>query len=163
MNESVVEQLRCALRSFPTGVTVITAEVDGRQYGLTISAFTSVSLDPPTVLFCVNQRAHTHEYLVQAERVGISILSGDQEAIALTFATAGADKFASVDWQRGAGGSPLIAGAAARLQARVVDRHSVGTHTVFIARVESVECENGDPLVYFQQRFVHGSLLAEPE
>lgn len=157
----VVDELRAALRSFPTGVTVVTACDEGLPYGLTVSAFTSVSLDPPMVLFCVNANSHTHDHLLRAEHVGISILSGEQDDVATVFATPGADKFGSVAWHEGKGGTPLITGATVVLQGRVVQRDSVGSHTVFIVAVDSVEGEGADPLVYYQRRFVHGRTLGE--
>lgn len=158
---AIVDQLRAALRSFPTGVTVVAADVDGTRCGLTISAFTSVSLEPPTVLFCVNSASKSHDVLLKADQVGISLLAGSQADIAMTFATAGADKFGAVDWAAGRTGSPLISGAAAHLEGTVVDRHSIGTHTVFIVKVADAVGHGRDPLVYFERRFVHGEILAE--
>lgn len=162
-NDVVVDELRAALRNFPTGVTVVTAIVDDLPCGLTVSSFTSVSLDPPSVLFCVNASARTHDQLLRAERVGVSILSGDQGDIATAFATAGGEKFSTVAWHDGSLGVPLIDDAAAHLQGTITDRHSIGTHTVFVMRVDDVDGGSIDPLVYFQRRFVHGRILADPD
>lgn len=153
---SLADRVRAAHRNYPTGVTVITTSIDGEPYGLAVNAFSSVSLDPPTVLFCVNESAKTHAHLVRSGAVGINILGFDQEAVAQVFATSGGDKFSQLDWEQGSEGVPLIRGAASRFQARILQMHSVGTHTVFICSIQDADVLESEPLVYLRGSFIDG-------
>jgi flavin reductase (DIM6/NTAB) family NADH-FMN oxidoreductase RutF len=95
-------------RQFITGVTVVTAMDDKKPRGLAVNAFSSVSLDPPTVMVAVQRTSSTHECLFRAEHLAINILSTDQLDVVGVFATKAADKFAGLDWEPGPYGSPLI-------------------------------------------------------
>jgi flavin reductase (DIM6/NTAB) family NADH-FMN oxidoreductase RutF len=142
------ERTRAVHRAFPTGVTVVTVHADDRPYGMTVNAFTSVSLDPPTVLFCVAQTAATHQLLVFADRVGINVLAHDQAAIARTFARTGVEKFDAISWRAGTHGSPLIDGAAAHLEVRIAERSPLHTHTIFTGHVIDGEVTGRRPLLF---------------
>lgn len=153
---SLADRVKAAHRNYPTGVTVITTIVDGQPYGLAVNAFSSVSLDPPTVLFCVNESAKSHAHLVRSGAVGINILGFDQEDVAQVFATSGGDKFSQLDWEQGSHGVPLIRGAASRFQARILQMHSVGTHTIFICTIQDADVQDSEPLVYLRGGFIDG-------
>ena len=157
----LADQVKAVHRNYPTGVTVITTSIDDQPYGLAVNAFSSVSLDPPTVLFCVNQHSKTHAHLMDADVVGINILGFDQGDVAAVFSSSGGDKFASLSWHTGLHGAPMIDGAAARLQARIEDRHSVGTHTVFYCTVVHAEAAEHEPLVYLRGSFIDGKQVNE--
>src|SRR4051795_2955999 len=123
-------ELRRALGAFATGVTVITIGSGDDAYGMTANAFTSVSLDPPLILVCV-QRRSAAAYLLQATSTfTINILSAAQEELSNHFARAdrprGADGFASVPHRIGAGGAAILAGAAGHLDCRVHAMHEAG-------------------------------------
>jgi len=135
---------------FPTGVTVITVlDSEGSPHGMTASSFTSVSLDPPLVLVCVDHRASVLAHLRRARHIGINILSEDQQALSDHFARRGHDRFDQVEWRPGHGGVPLIPGALASFECTIQRMVEAGDHDILIAKVEHVEHSDGRPLVYF--------------
>lgn len=147
-------------RAFPTGVTIVTAKGASEEpVGLVVNAFSSVSMDPPMVLVCVNQSSQSHEAFVMGKHVGVSVLAHDQTEKALNFAKSGGDKFASVDWQEAPSGSPLISGAAATLEMDIVQLVSAGTHTVFFGVVTWAETSGKAPLIYHDAKFYDGTVL----
>lgn len=160
MTDDLASRVRAAHRNYPTGVTVITVLRDGQPYGLAVNAFSSVSLDPPTVLFCVNESSKTHAQLVESMHVGINVLACDQEDVASVFASSGGDKFSQVAWEQGTHGVPLITGASSRFEAAIIDRHVVGTHSVFMCEVLEAEASDTEPLVYFRGAFADGRVIA---
>jgi (E)-2-((N-methylformamido)methylene)succinate hydrolase len=141
--------LRRILRRFAAGVTVITSINDASApVGMTATAFSSVSLDPPMVLVCVNAGARTRHAIEGSTGYGVNILAEGQEAVARQFASSAADKFAGVAWRPGATGVPLIEGALATLECSVVQAVEAGTHIVYIGSVLAGEVPGGEPLVY---------------
>jgi flavin reductase (DIM6/NTAB) family NADH-FMN oxidoreductase RutF len=153
-------EFRTALRCFAAGVTVVTTrDREGRPSGLTASAFTSVSLDPPLVLVCVDHAATAHPAFRTHGWFAVNVLRREQEALSRRFAESGGDKFRGVPCHEGRSGLPLLDGALATLECQVVEAHEAGDHTIFIGRVEAVAIGGGQPLVYF-----HGgyhSLMAD--
>jgi len=135
-------------RKFITGVTVVTTDDDGTPRGLAVNAFSSISLDPPMVLVCVQRGSSTHPALHRASHLGISILAADQLDVAKTFAAKADDKFAGLSWTPGAYGAPLIDGACAQLEVEIGERLEAGSHTVFTGRVVSARHDDLAPLVY---------------
>jgi len=145
----VPQQARLAHRRFPTGVTVVTTVSSGQPIGLSCNAFTSVSLDPPLVLICVNSSARSHEHLHRGEHIGINVLACDQAAVARRFASSGGDKFASVAWTPGAvTGVPVLPGACAVFETVIDQRISAGTHTIFVCEVLAASSSEREPLIY---------------
>jgi flavin reductase (DIM6/NTAB) family NADH-FMN oxidoreductase RutF len=143
-------EFRTALRSFAAGVTVVTTrDREGRPSGLTASAFTSVSLDPPLVLICVDHAATAHPDLRERGWFAVNVLRREQEALSRRFAVSGGDKFHGVACHEGQTGLPLLDGALATLECRVVEAHEAGDHTIFIGQVETASVTGGRPLVYF--------------
>lgn len=141
--------LRRILRRLAAGVTVITSVNDaGAPVGMTATAFSSVSLDPPMVLVCVNATARTRHAIEGSTGYGVNILAAGQEVIARQFASSAADKFAGVTWRAGRSGVPLIDGALATLECRVVQAVEAGTHIVYIGSVLDGEEPGGEPLIY---------------
>lgn len=147
------DEFRDVVGRFATGVTVITASEDGLPYGTTVSAVSSVSLDPPMVLVCLNTTSVTGAVVRRTGRFGVSVLGVDQRALAARFATKGDDKFDGVALEMLADGVPLVGGALAMLDCRVREQARGGTHTVFIAEVEHAAGRPGEPLGYFRGRF----------
>jgi flavin reductase (DIM6/NTAB) family NADH-FMN oxidoreductase RutF len=148
-----------AHRSFPTGVTVVMACIDGVPVGLAVNAFTSVSMDPPMVLVCVNSGSRSHPALCTARYLGISILSREQSGVAMRFAVSGGDKFSDIGWHHGEYGAPVLDRASASLEIEVTDRVVVGTHSVIFGRVVAVETSKRPPLVYSGGQFFDGGRL----
>lgn len=154
-------QVREAHRAFPTGVTVVTTHVAGRPVGLAVNAFSSVSMEPPLVLVCINAASQSHESLWNSEHLGISILGRDQRAVAMAFATSGGDKFRGIAWHAGVHGSPLVDGASASFEVKVQERIVAGTHTIFLAEVVGVESTDKAALLYSTGGFFDGARLTE--
>jgi flavin reductase (DIM6/NTAB) family NADH-FMN oxidoreductase RutF/DNA-binding GntR family transcriptional regulator len=138
---------------FMSGVTVITATAEGRDYGMTASAVTSLSLEPPMLLACLNNQSPTQQAISRSRVFAVSVLAEDQGDLAKHFARRGDDKFAGVPITRGAGGLPLIGGALAVLECEVSDDVVGGTHRVFLARVRRADARPGAPLAYFRGSF----------
>ncbi len=140
---------RSALSAFTTGVTVVTTRDDtGRDVGLTVNSFNSVSLDPPLVLWSLARSSASLAAFVQAEHFAVHILAADQEPLSNRFAQRGADKFAGVEVLRGEGGVPLLPGCAARFRCRTAYRHQGGDHEIFVGEVIGFEAFERAPLVF---------------
>lgn len=142
---------RSVLGRFASSVTVLSArDAGGRDHGMTVSAFSSVSLDPPLVLACVDKTASIYPTLMVTEHIGISILSETQESCSRRFAEKDADRFDDLEIVRGARGVALLKDALAHLEGRIVARHDSGDHTIFVANVEHAAAHNGRPLLYYR-------------
>lgn len=148
---------RNALSRFASGVTVVTTiDATGRRTGFTASAFSSLSLDPPLVLVCLDKRAHSHPAFASCEEFAVSILTADQTDIALRFARSDIDKFQDVAVVAGEiTGMPLIAGAMVHLECRVYGRPDGGDHTIIIGEVlrAITAATPTEPLLHFNRQF----------
>ena len=145
------DTFRAALGRFTSGVTVVTTcDADGRDHGMTVSAFCSVSLEPPLVLACIGHEASMHDLAMSADRFGVSILTVGQEQLARRFADQWSDRFDGVGYSRGKLGVALLDDALAHLECMVVDRRDAGDHTIVVGRVEAASCYQGRPLVYYR-------------
>ncbi|MGW5867292.1 flavin reductase family protein [Streptomyces sp. NPDC055239] len=147
-------------RQFVTGVTVVTAMDGETPRGLAVNAFSSISLDPATVMVCVQRTSSTHDCLFRAGHLAINILSTDQLDVAGTFATKSDDKFKDLDWHGGPFGSPLIARSSAQMEVEIRERLQASTHTVFICRVVHAAVDERAPMVYSAGKFFDGGALA---
>lgn len=142
---------RSVLGRFASGVTVITSLTsDDRDHGMTVSAFCSVSLDPPLVLASIASDTEMCAILNEAEFFGVSILDIDQEAISRRFAEHDGDRFDGIGYQRGKSGVALLDGVLAHAECRIVDRHPAGDHTLFIGEVEDASVLGDAPLLYYR-------------
>ncbi len=151
--------LRQVLGSFVTGVTIITTiDSQGRPLGLTANSFSSVSLEPPLVLWSQALAAPSYPVFRDAERFAISILAEDQVELSNRFGARGADKFQGVVIREGLGGVPLIEGASAYLECVRECSYPGGDHAVFLGRVVRMERSGRRPLVFGSGRY----LIAAP-
>ncbi len=143
---------RDVLGRFATGVTVVTGLLDGRPFGLTCQSFTSVSLDPPLVLFCPARTSRAWPLIQRSGHFCANILAADQEDVSRTMASRGADKFADVDWSPSeVTGSPVLAGTLGYVDATVVSVHEAGDHFVVVGRVLDLRAaDDTRPLLYFR-------------
>lgn len=149
-----LEALKGFNRQFITGVTVVTTVgEDGKPRGLAANSYASVSLEPPLVLICVQKTTSTYASLFKSKHLGINIMSNAQRDTVGVFASKGEDKFAKLDWHAAPGGSPLIDGSAASIEAEIKERFQAKTHTVFIARVTHAELTEAAPMIYKAGRF----------
>ena len=148
------DTFRSVLGRFASGVTIVTTrDADGDDHGMTVSAFCSLSLDPPIVLLCVDHAAAMHAMLRDHPRIGISILSSTQETYSRRFADNSLDRgerFDGIAYGRGASGVVLLDGALAHLECTVTEHHDAGDHMVLFAAVERATPLDGRPLLYFR-------------
>ena len=152
-------ELRQVLGSFVTGVTVITTlDAQGKPHGLTANSFSSVSLDPPLILWSQSLKAPSHPVFRDGERFVVNILADDQVAVSDRFARSSPDKFAGCLVRPGLGGVPLIEGCSAYLECRRISSFPGGDHVVFLGEVERIERTGRQPLVFGGGRY----LLAQP-
>jgi flavin reductase (DIM6/NTAB) family NADH-FMN oxidoreductase RutF len=152
-------ELRRALGAFVTGVTVVTTvDEDGRFQGVTANSFSSVSLDPPLVLWSQAVKAQSHPVFFKAERFAVNILAEDQVELSNRFAKSSRDKFGGLEVDIGLGGVPLLRGCSARLQCRLFSCLPGGDHTIYIGEVESIERAERKSLVFGNGQY----LLTDP-
>lgn len=145
------DTFRAALGRFSCGITILTArDQKGRDHGMTVSAFCSLSLEPPLVLVCVGHDASMHGLMMRAESIGLSVLSSAQEPLSRRFADPETDRFDGIGYSRGEKGVALLDDALVHLECDVVDRHEAGDHTIVICGVERAEAFDGRPLLYYR-------------
>lgn len=145
------DTFRAALGRFASGITVVTARDDkGRDHGMTVSAFCSVSLEPSYVLVCIGHEASMHQLMLTAKHVGINVLSTEQEALSRRFADPESDRFDGVGYGRGENGVALLDEALVHLECEVVTRHEAGDHTLVLCAVERADAHDGRPLLYYR-------------
>lgn len=142
---------RAVLGRFATGVTVVTASDDaGTPHGMTVSAFTSLSLEPPLVLVCIGHDATMAPVLAATQSFTVNVLAAGQEALSRRFAGAHDDRFTGVGYRMSDLGDPVLDDVLAWLSCRVVERHPAGDHTILIGAVEDSAASDGRPLLYYR-------------
>jgi flavin reductase (DIM6/NTAB) family NADH-FMN oxidoreductase RutF len=151
------DQFRQVMGNFATGVTVVTTvDGKGKPYGLTVSAFTSVSLDPVQVLVCLDNRLSGFEHFQTARKFGVSILSENQEDLSRMFAKKDSERPASIYFE-GTLGIPLLRDALATLECATAATYPGGDHTIFLGEVQAAEVreakQGANPLLYFRGRY----------
>jgi flavin reductase (DIM6/NTAB) family NADH-FMN oxidoreductase RutF len=154
------EALRGAMRLWATGVTIVTTRLNGYWHGMTVSSFTSISLDPPLLMVSLEHGTRTHDMVEQAGFFGVTILSEGQQAISQRFAGQSAesrDRFADLETFTMETGAPFIAGGLAFMDSQVASRVVAGSHTLFIARVVATRfiTDHERPIVYFNRAYHH--------
>lgn len=154
--------LRHAFGSFGTGVTVVTARLaGGRMAGVTVNSFSSVSLEPPIVAWSLARTSPSLEVFDGAGYFVINVLALDQVALARRFASPISDKFFGVAWEEGLCGQPVLADCAASLQCRVVGRHAIGDHYMYLGGVEHYAHAPRPPLLFQRGSYLQGVSLDE--
>ncbi len=142
------------MRHFPTGVTVVTSVREGEPRGVTVSAFASVSVDPPLVLICINREARSYLYISTSRIFCVNILSGDQRALAERFAGKLRERqFEGVEYDVEVTGAAVLRGTVAHLDCEVAEEHHAGSHSIFIGSVVSAKSRIGSPLGYYNGSF----------
>ena len=145
--------LRSVLGNFATGVTAVCSRSDdGEPLGMTVSSFTSVSLDPPLVSFCVKSESWSWSQIRSTGRFAVSVLAADHSEICRTLARPAEDRFDSIDWFDSPSGSPLIAGALAWFDCTVHAAHPAGDHDIVVGEIRSLEMADHrpEPLLFFR-------------
>ena len=148
-------EFRAALGMFATGVTIVTARAaDGKIIGLTANSFNSVSLTPPLVLWSLSRAAASLAVFSAGSHYAINVLAADQKELAQRFASRGADRWAGVTFDTGAGGAPLLHGAAATFECFNRSRYEEGDHVIFVGEVERCTRRDGaSPLLFHGGRY----------
>jgi len=141
------------MASFASGVTVVTTAHAGTLNGLTVSSFTSLSVDPMLVLICIDKTVQSHNAISAAGTFAVNILAEDQADLSMRFASRREDKFEELDYHLGATGLPLLEGTLASVECRVVGELPGGDHTIFVGEVLEGQMGTGQPLLYFQRNY----------
>lgn len=149
------QEFRASLGMFATGVTVVTARTEaGVLVGLTANSFNSVSLNPPLVLWSLSRTAGSMAAFSNGRHYAINVLAADQQALAERFAARGIDRWSGVRFTEGAGGAPLLEGAAAVFECFNRSQYVEGDHIIFVGEVERCRHRaNASPLLYHGGRF----------
>jgi len=149
-----VAVLKKGLGAFPKGVTVVTTEMAGVRAGMTVSAFSSLSLDPPLVLVCIDRKSRFHPVIAEAGRFAVNVLSASQEELSNRFSSRAEDKFEGVEVRTGALGLPLLPGSLATLECEVRESLPGGDHSIFVGEVRHAEvAPEGEPLIYWRSGY----------
>jgi flavin reductase (DIM6/NTAB) family NADH-FMN oxidoreductase RutF len=144
-------ELRRALGSFATGVTIVTAlDQMGRPRGMTANSFTSVSLRPPLVLVCVATTSFIWQTFARATHFAVNVLGGHQRELSTRFAEHHPDRFDGVDWSPGATGAPVLDGVLAHLECRRYRDVEAGDHMILLGEVVCFDRDSHPPLVFHQ-------------
>ena len=145
------DEFRKIAGSWPTGVAVVTTvDAQGKPHGMTMSAVTSLSLEPPQFLICVDRRARTLDAIRESACFCINYLSAEQQELAAQFARRGGDRFSKVEYRTGKTGAPILEGAIAHVECRLRAVHPGGDHGIVVGNAIQGDANSGDPLVYFR-------------
>jgi flavin reductase (DIM6/NTAB) family NADH-FMN oxidoreductase RutF len=151
VQKSDLAHFREVMSCFASGVVVVTAVVDGTPVGMTCQSFTSLSLDPPMVLFCPSKSSTSWPVLARADYLCVNVLTAAQHELSTAFARSGTDKYLGVSWTPTPQGAPALDGAAVHVEARVADCLDGGDHHIVTCVVEALSAvADHEPLVYYR-------------
>jgi flavin reductase (DIM6/NTAB) family NADH-FMN oxidoreductase RutF len=147
-----VDDFKKALQQWASGVTVVTtsSEKFGVQ-GMTVTAFSSVSVNPPQILVCINDSADTGVGIHESRYFAVNVLNSDQQDLSNQFAGGSSQqqRFENTDWQVGITGAPILNNSLMSLDCKVVEKMLAGTHWIIIGEVQECVCRSGEPLLYY--------------
>jgi flavin reductase (DIM6/NTAB) family NADH-FMN oxidoreductase RutF len=147
-------ELRNVFGVFATGVTIITTnDVNGKPFGLTANSYTSLSLDPPLVLVCVDKKVDCYACFEQSKVFAVNFLAEDQEQLSTRFATKGIEKFEGVPVRQGSIGVPLLEGAIGFIECKLVNGYDGGDHTIYVGEVQAASASGERPLLFFKGKY----------
>lgn len=151
------QAFRTTMSTWASGVAVVTSSDGAVPVGLTVSAFTSLSLTPPLILICIDCRSNTLATILRAQVFAVNILAEDQAALSDCFAARHiSDKFAAVAWQTAITGAPILDGAVAWLDCELFAIHDGGDHLIIVGRVLATEArleQAHSPLLYYRRAY----------
>ncbi len=148
------EDFRAALSRFASGITVVTSvDSSGRPHGMTVSAFCSVSLEPPLVLVCISKDTGSHNCIAESKKFAVNILGETQTELSERFSAPIEDRFSETEYHDGAGGLPLLNGALANMECRLMHSYSGGDHTIYVGEIEAAFFNEGKPLLHFRGEY----------
>ena len=160
------EEFRLALRHFPAGVTIVTMKSGEKTHGLTVSAFASVSAEPPLIMVIIENRHMAFSLLQEPDAVfAVNILGEEQSELSNRFAwVKDEDRFAQGNWSQAATGAPILVDALAWLDCRIHARYPAGSHTIYVGVIEAshVPQQEAPPLIYWNRGYRKLLLHEEP-
>ncbi|HZV76405.1 MAG TPA: flavin reductase family protein [Candidatus Babeliales bacterium] len=150
----MTEAFRQAMRRVPTGVTVVTTLKEGEPRGITVNAFASVSLEPPSLLICINREARSYLFISSSRVFCVNVLAGDQRQLAQHFSGGVRERqFAEIGYGVDATGAPVLLGTIAHFDCALTKEYRFGSHSILIGQVVSCAARPGSPLGYFNGGF----------
>ncbi|MCB1667299.1 MAG: flavin reductase family protein [Pseudomonadales bacterium] len=150
----VNRELRNAMGSFATGITVVTAlDNSGNPVGMTVNSFSSVSLEPPLILWCLGDGSTHCEVFRNCTHFNVNVLEASQAPVSRLFAAPEDDQFNRVDWHPDAREIPILSGALASFQCTTEQCYPGGDHTIIIGRVVDYTYRTGQPLIFSQGKY----------
>jgi flavin reductase (DIM6/NTAB) family NADH-FMN oxidoreductase RutF len=150
------EEFKKALQLWASGVAVVTSQSE--KYGvrgMTVTAFSSVSAEPPQILVCLNQSADTGENIDQNQRFAVNILNTQQQDVSNNFSGGSSqkDRFANAAWHSGVTGVPILDESIMSMECKVIEKVRAGTHWIIVGEVQEASCRPGEPLLYFRSNY----------
>lgn len=157
------EEFKAVMTKFAAGVTVVTtADEDGTLFGLTATAFTSLSMNPPLCLVCVDKNTGSHDPIMRSRMFAVNFLTDQQDGVSNTFATRRDDKFEHVKHEKGpATECPVFPEALAWMECEVTEILPGGDHDIFVGMIKKVQINDGKPLVYWNGAY--GDVTSRPK
>jgi flavin reductase (DIM6/NTAB) family NADH-FMN oxidoreductase RutF len=147
-------EFRAAMRRVATGVTVVTSLKDDEPRGITVNAFASVSLEPPSLLICINREARSYLFISTSRIFCVNVLAGDQRRLAEHFSGKVRERqFAEIEYEVDATGAPVLKGTIAHFDCELAHEYQFGSHSILIGHVVSCSARPGSPLGYFNGGF----------
>ncbi len=154
MTSVTSEQFRHACGRFANGVTIASVvDENGAPHGLTVSSFTSVSLNPPLILVCLGHAVTVIDVFRRCRFFSVNVLAENQRELSERFARKGSDRFDGLAWSPGETGAPLIPGVLAAIECELHERIRAGDHDIFIGRMVRSHVVEGEPLIHFRGRY----------
>jgi flavin reductase (DIM6/NTAB) family NADH-FMN oxidoreductase RutF len=148
------DEFKSSLGKFASGVTVVTTkDNDGNLHGLTVSAFCSVSMNPPLILVCILKTTGSYSSFEESKRFVVNILEESQQNISNNFASHSDDKFSGQNYELNENGLPILADCLVNLECNLKHSYDGGDHTIFVAEIEKTTVRDGKPLIYSQGKY----------
>ncbi len=145
---------RRSLGRFATGVTVVTCQAaDGSRLGITANSFSSVSLEPPLILWNIAKVSRSLDAFLAAEYFGVSVLAADQQALSVRFARSDIDPFAGLECEASTNAVPRLDGALAWFECRRYQTHDCGDHHIVVGEVIDFDARDGEPLIFYRSQY----------
>jgi flavin reductase (DIM6/NTAB) family NADH-FMN oxidoreductase RutF len=147
-------EIRNIMGHFATGVTIVTTrDSAGSPFGLTVNSFTSLSLNPPLVVVCIDKAAQCYSCFEESKVFAVNVLSEDQEELSSRFATKGIEKFGEIKWHRGENNVPLLDGSIGTIECKIVNSYEGGDHTIYLGEIVSANATEDRPLLFFKGKY----------
>ncbi len=149
------QEFKNALKLWASGVSVVTAPYSEEELHTCATGFSSVSMDPPQILVCINDTAETGAAILEDKKFAVNILTAAQQQVSNEFAGGSSmqERFANVAWHKGSLGLPVFDNVLASMECTVVQQIRAGTHWVIIGEIKSTQCHAGNPLLYFNSSY----------